>query len=258
MNWKEFEVFCVTYLNKTYGNKFAKKGESDSTTSDILFTGNNPFYIEAKMPHSQCGQFVLIPNRAEYKFDYSPKNKSEINPYTQEIMQFMSENFSEYANLSTKGKIVPLPESVFVNWIKEYYKSKGVKFFITYNADFIIFPIEHFEHYFNVSCTYRIKKSGSRHLNSKSLPDFKQALDKEGISYTMRGLELHSDENIHDKRISGDDKDFLIKENNGAYHVKILSNTFNANVIFSISLKNNISLFILNEDRKAFEAAISL
>lgn len=74
----------------------------------------------------------------------------------------------------------------------------------------------------------------------------------------MRGLELHSDENIHDKRISGDDKDFLIKENNGAYHVKILSNTFNANVIFSISLKNNISLFILNEDRKAFEAAISL
>ena len=94
MNWKEFEVFCVTYLNKTYGNKFVKKGESDSTASDILFTGNNPFYIEAKMPHSQCGQFVLIPNKSEYKFDYSPKNKSEINPYTQEIMQFMSENFS--------------------------------------------------------------------------------------------------------------------------------------------------------------------
>lgn len=74
----------------------------------------------------------------------------------------------------------------------------------------------------------------------------------------MKGLELHSDENIHDKRISGKDKDFLIKEDNGAYQVKILSNTFNANVIFSISLKDNISLSILNEDRKAFESTISL
>lgn len=257
MDWKEFEIFCVNYLNNTYGNKFAKKGESDSTESDILFTGKEPFYIEAKMPHSQCGQFVLIPNKAEQKFDYSPRNKSEINLYTLEIIHFMSENFAEYSNLSTKGKIIPLPESVFVNWIKEYYKSKDVRFFITYNDDFIVFPIEHFEHYFSVSCTYRIKKSGSRHLNSKSLPDFKQALDKEGISYTIRGLELHSDENIHDKRIAGENKDFLIKEDNGVYQVKILSNTFNANVIFSISLKNNIHPSILNEDRKIFEAAIS-
>nr|WP_314740318.1 hypothetical protein [uncultured Haemophilus sp.] len=257
MDWKEFEIFCVNYLNNTYGNNFEKKGESDSTESDILFTGKLPFYIEAKMPHSQCGQFVLIPNKMEQKFDYSLKNKSKINSYAQEIMQFMSKNFTEYANLSTKGKIIPLSEAVFVNWIKEYYKNKDVKFFITYSDNFIIFPIERFEYYFNVSCTYRIKKSGSRHLNSKSLPEFKQALDKEGISYTMRGLELHSDEDIHNKRISGKDKDFLIKEDNGAYQVKILSNTFNANVIFSISLKNDTPPAILNEDKKVFEAAIS-
>lgn len=49
MNWKEFEVFCVIYLNKIYGNKFVKKGESDFIISDIFFIGNNLFYIEVKM-----------------------------------------------------------------------------------------------------------------------------------------------------------------------------------------------------------------
>lgn len=85
----------------------------------------------------------------------------------------MLENFFEYVNLFIKGKIILLFEFVFVNWIKEYYKSKSVKFFIIFNGDFIIFFIEYFEYYFNVFCIYRIKKSGLRYFNLKSFFDFK-------------------------------------------------------------------------------------
>lgn len=64
-NWKIFEKACLTYLNQTNSDvvkKYTSKGSLDSTISDIQVMENDvlSYYIEAKMPKSQCGQFVLV------------------------------------------------------------------------------------------------------------------------------------------------------------------------------------------------------
>lgn len=74
MTWQEFEKFCLNYLTRIFGEYFSSRGGSDSTHSDIEYDDERiNFAIECKMPHSQSGQFVLIPND-EYKiFDFSKK-----------------------------------------------------------------------------------------------------------------------------------------------------------------------------------------
>ena len=60
-----------------------------------------------------------------------------------------------------------MDKSYFYSWIFEFYKEKGVKYFITEKEvgnnnmssdNFIIFPIEHFNRYFDVTAIYRKKK----------------------------------------------------------------------------------------------------
>ena len=132
MNWKTFEDECTAYLNKKYGNKFEQQGESNSTVSDILYCGENKtFYIEAKMKNAQCGQFVLLPDLKNCVFNYSLKNKTVENEYTKKILDFMNSNFNKFCNSSTAGLDINMPKSVFYNWITNYYKEKGVEFFIT-------------------------------------------------------------------------------------------------------------------------------
>lgn len=88
MSWKTFEEECTSYLNRKYGIKFEQQGESDSTVSDILYCGEKKcFYIEAKMPNAQCGQFVLLPNFKKGVFKYSSKNKANENEYTRMIIE---------------------------------------------------------------------------------------------------------------------------------------------------------------------------
>ena len=49
MSWRDFEKNCEKYLNETYGKKFKRQGDSNSTISDILFL-DKKFYIEVKQP----------------------------------------------------------------------------------------------------------------------------------------------------------------------------------------------------------------
>lgn len=79
-DWRQFELECVDYLKKQYGNFFEHLGFSDSTTSDIKYNrGDKSFFIEAKMPQAQSGQFVLLPDLKNRKFIFSPRNKSEMD-----------------------------------------------------------------------------------------------------------------------------------------------------------------------------------
>lgn len=73
----------------------------------------------------------------------------------------MNNLFDEYLEAGTKGKEIVFDNcnNVFSTWIIDYYKNKGVKYFITNN--YIILPIERFSDYFNVSAKYRVKRSGS-------------------------------------------------------------------------------------------------
>ena len=255
-NWQKFEQMAVSYLKGKYGNFFELKGESNSNTSDILFRKEyNDFFIEVKMPEAQCGQFVLIPNREEKKFEYSSKNKTKKNNYTNEIINYMNDNFEKFNISSTSGVDINMRNFTFYNWIIEYYKEKNVKFFITQSdKNFIIFPIENFSCYFEVTAKYRMKKSGSSPLSDLSKNDFEEALKKANISYKFKGLDITTDEELDGRKICGENRTYLLrKKDDTLYKVRQLSNTENCNVIFSIKLKANISEKQRKEDLDKFE-----
>lgn len=237
--WKKFELDCTDYLNKTYGNKFSHLGFSDSTVSDIKFCdGKKSFFIEAKMPSAQSGQFVLLPNFEERKFEFSLKNKSKIDDNVTFIIDYMNENFDSFANAGTKGLDINLPQSLFSNWITNIYHQNGVKFFITKGTDFIIFPIEKYQDYFNISCKYRIKKSGSSGIPKYLQHDVLRIIRQHDPSCTPNdSFEIQTLKNLDKFSFTIGNNDFLLKKKSeNLYRVRKLSNTKNANVIFSINL----------------------
>ncbi len=253
MSWKEFEKECYEYLCHTYGESqasFVKLGEEDSTQSDILVSIPNEmdFYIEAKEPSAQCGQFVLLPNDAITEFEYSDKNQSAINQFSKRMISYMNDNYSEFRNAGTRGKKLNLDEMVFVNWIKKYYGDKQVQFFISrYDTEYVIFPIEKFEYYFDVTAVYRMKKSGSSNPSKGNVIDVGSILDAMNVRYNIGfiGTKMHVYTNFDldkVKKREGRYDYYFKKYQNDDYVVTKLSNTKNSNVIFQIQLKKRQDL----------------
>lgn len=237
--WKQFELDCTNYLNETYGNRFHHLGFSDSTVSDIKYDdGKTQFFIEAKMPSAQSGQFVLLPNFENREFNFSTRNKSKKDETVEFIIKYMNENFEKYVDAGTKGVDIDLPKDVFASWITNTYRQNNVEFFITKGVDYIIFPIEKYSHYFDISCTFRVKKSGSsgvpKYLQGDVLEFIRQEDPNCGVNDSF---EIESSVDLNKFSFSIGENDFLIKEKSpNLYRVRRLSNTRNANVIFSISL----------------------
>lgn len=248
--WEEFEIQCTEYLNKKFGAyaHFIHQGGSDSTVPDILVTTNsgNSFYIDAKHSPAQCGQFVLLPNLETRTFEYSPQNVNRLNKYTEMIIEFMNEEFDDFKNAGTTGKDIDMPNGsdIFANWIIQTYKDKGVEFFITNN--YTILPIGRFRDYFDVTAKYRIKRSGSNNVGKsrlKSVIDYIDSHDYIVTDSRIVGDKLFiiSPQQLHDQRfvLRGIEYMFSLRENE--YELRKLSNTYNANVIFSIKHKSTIS-----------------
>ncbi|MCV3728320.1 hypothetical protein OF376_00765 [Ureaplasma miroungigenitalium] len=254
-NWKVFELKSVEYLNQKYVNYFEHLGFSDSTTSDIKYiNGHKTFFIEAKMPQAQSGQFVLLPDKKNKKFIFSPRNKSEIDGNVESIINFMNNDFDKYQNAGTKGEDIDLPQYLVSDWIINSYKRLGVKFFITYGKDFIIFPIERYSEYFEISCKYRVKKSGSNDVPKSRQDEVRKKLNQMSFSYKeLDNFIISSNDNIDKLKFSVNDGNYMIRllENN-LYRIRKLSNTYNANVIFSIKLKKEQD----KKDLLKFESAL--
>ena len=162
-NWKEFEEQCTNYLNQEFCDfaTFIPMGSSDSTVSDILVktNTNKTFYIEVKHSPAQCGQFVLLPDIKTQKFVYSSDNKNENNQFAKQIITFMNKDFNVFKEAGTAGKEISFNncKNIFSDWIKLIYTKKNVKFFISNNYNII--PVQDFNDFFNISATYRVKRS---------------------------------------------------------------------------------------------------
>lgn len=189
------------------------------------------------MSNAQCGQFVLLPDLKKGVFIYSLKNKTNENEYSRMIVNFINRNFNEFCNSGTTGLDINMPKSVFYNWIIKYYREKGVEFFITKDMDkFLIVPIDQFSKYFDVKAKYREKKSGSSSLTNSNKYDFENAMNKSGINFNFNELDIMSDKYLDGIKVNGNKYDYLIIQKGNNYKVRKLSNTRNANVIFSIKL----------------------
>lgn len=248
-NWEDFEVDCTNYLNKNFNNyaKFIHKGGSDSTTPDIFVeTNNKNFYIEAKHSPAQCGQFVLIPNIQTSSFEYSKKNIVKLNIYSKTIMEYMNNYFDEFREAGTAGKDINIPNSsnIFSNWIINAYKEKGIKFIIT--NDYVILPIEKFNNYFYVSAKYRIKRSGSSSVGANKVHSILNYINS--CNYNINDFRIDnsklfitSNECLHNKRFIFQQYEYMFSQRNDEFEIRKLSNTYNANVIFSIHKKDCVS-----------------
>ena len=247
-NWNDFEKECTDYLKQKFGEyaRFTQQGGADSTVSDIFVETNNgnSFYIDVKLSPAQCGQFVLKPNISSRTFEYSKKNANRINIFAKKIMEHMNKNFDEFREAGTTGKdiIMKNDSSVFSDWIIETYKEKGTKFFITNNHT--ILPIDRFQEYFSVSAKYRIKRSGSDSVGKSRFDhvlNYIKTHDYEITDTRTEGDKLFvtSPKNLHNIRFILGDYEYMFSKRETEYEIRKLSNTYNANVIFSIKQKGD-------------------
>lgn len=244
--WEDFELECTDYLNKKFGlyATFIHQGGADSTVPDILVNtkSGNSFYIDAKHSPAQCGQFVLLPNLETETFEYSRLNANRSNIYAEMIMDYMNNDFDAFREAGTAGKDIDMPNGsdIFADWIIQVYRDKGAEFFITNN--YTILPIERFREYFDVSAKYRIKRSGSGNVGKgrlKLVMDYIEAHDYIITDTRIAGDKLFvvSPQQLHDHRFILHGIEYMFSLRGDEYELRKLSNTYNANVIFSIKHK---------------------
>ncbi len=244
--WENFEEECTGYLNSQFGKyaSFRHRGGSDSSVADIAVTsvGGSSFYVEAKHSPAQCGQFVLIPDTKQQTFRYSEQNLCPLNRYSMLITEYMNSDFAAFANAGTVGKDICFPDCdrVFADWIKEYYRAKGVRFFIT--NGYTLLPIDRFEEYFDVTAKYRVKRSGSASLGKSRIPTFIRLISEGklgngkigGVRAVGAKLFVSSDDDLHGVRFSDGENEYMFSARGNEYELRKLSATENANVIFSV------------------------
>ncbi len=246
--WQDFELDCTDYLNDVFGTyaHFEHQGGSDSTVADIKVKTRSGrlFYIDAKHCPAQCGQFVLLPDVSSRTFIYSDLNVNRINEYAIMIMDYMNEYFDEFREAGTAGKDIDMKNGpqIFSNWIAQIYKEKGAEYFIT--NDYRIIHIEDIIQYFNISAKYRIKRSGSGNVGSSRISliaNVIKSMDCGVVNFRNDGEKLFvkSDYELHNKRFVYGGYEYMFSKRGSEYEIRKLSNTYNANVIFSIDLKSN-------------------
>jgi hypothetical protein len=105
-----------------------------------------------------------------------------------------------------------------------------------------------------VTATYRVKRSGSSHPNPKSVDNIKEHLmsfyniSGDDIEFTKDGhLFVSSASNLNNVRFQLGDYEYMFSERDNNYEIRRLSNTYNANVIFSIKLKEGVVGISSNE-----------
>lgn len=251
-DWESFEEDCYSYLKAKYPYaSFVDLGKHNSNVPDIIVgAAHNEFYMEIKKPVAQSGQFVLKPLNG--KFIFSSSNKTTQNAYTEKIISEMNRSFEKFSNAGTSGEKISLPDSIFSSWIMDYYTKKGVKYFISKRDNFVIFPTERFPEYFDVSAIYRVKKSGSTNPSSNNLSEILQCSKGKITSYSWQDGKLFVVSSFYDDgdKIEGIQYNYQLNQvGTNRFNVRRLSNTANANVIFSISLKKDQDI----DDLKRFE-----
>ncbi len=248
-DWERFEIECTRYLNSTFGSyaKFYHQGGANSTVADIRATTSSgkTFFIDAKLSQAQCGQFVLLPDISTGSFLYSKQNATSLNDAARAIITHMNGDFDAFREAGTAGREIVFAkcEDVFADWIISSYKSKGVEYFIT--EKYRILAINSFSEHFNISAKYRIKRSGSSDLGMGRIGEFTKFLcNNNAHSYNITAVRsqgsklfVSSGSSIDNERFVIGSQEFMFSARGKEYELRKLSNTYNANVIFSISLK---------------------
>lgn len=256
--WNQFESECAKYIENIYANEYNIKviaiGGSNSNLNDIQIIKDNNllFNMEIKSKIAQCGQFVVSLNPKTGCYDYGTSNQSEKNSHVDRILYEINSSSRYRINPGTYIE-VGISDEVATDWIKSYYKSKRVKYFITeFNTQKVILHIDNFEKYFKVTCVLRPKYSGSGEVSKNKIDKLYEALSENfqqhSISFTDLSYEKNKrmilkhncdllSEGVSKEKFISNDSLFrfqLERENKNSYYIRQLSTTKNLTVIFTI------------------------
>lgn len=240
--WEIHEEQCLAYLTNNFGQyaTFSLNKGSDSTKTDIeVVSATQQFNVEVKLSPAQSGQFVVLDTGEE--FQYSSRNKTPYNEYAGSIIEYMNQEQDLFQQAGTRGQNIGLPTELLTAWIQETYGQKGVEFFVT--NDFHIVPIDDFAHYFNVTATYRVKRSGSSRVGKRRVAEVVYKLseldDFEYFREEDNGAVFVKTVLPKNFQFTVDDNTYMLAPRGEEHEVRKLSNTNNANVIFSIVYNNH-------------------
>lgn len=173
-------------------------------------------------------------------------------------MEFMNSDFDGFREAGTAGKEIIMSNSkeIFAKWIIQVYSEKNTKFFISNN--FTIIPIESISDFFDISAKYRIKRSGSGNVGKRGFQFIKDYLKTSELNISEYKtsedkLFVTSLQDLHGYRFILGKYEYMLSLRDDEYEVRKLSNTYNANVIFSIKLKEKV----LGLSDKAFIAYLN-
>ena len=192
------------------------------------------------MPDAQAGQFVVLPQ--ENKFIFSKGNKSEVE-WASDIIDYLNRNYKVFKCLSTKGKDIELDTEVLAEWIKNYYENKkNTKFFITsFDNKMVISPTDKIDKYFEISACLRIKKSGSGDPSNNNISELCMILGKCAKEFKKNGKKWFVNFNNPESEkfiLAGPSYRYQFsKVGASSFNIRRLSNTNNANVVFSLHSK---------------------
>lgn len=255
--WEMFESEAVLFLEQALcktGCVVCKCGGHNSRESDIqIFIGDgSSFFVETKMPKSQTSQFVL--DVQDTGVFFSENNFSKKNWYSLRILKFLNNKFNDISEIRCSGpQVLEIPKKVSFGYIKRDFREKGIKFVVSKDLDnkFTVIPIERLDKFFDVKCILRRKKSGSRKLSEKYSEDFEKSVGsnldvrilKEDNRHFVVSKEPISRGNCYINSMGYPNiRYFLSRKSENMYEVRILSNTNNINVIFSLDRKRNIDI----------------
>lgn len=248
--WKNFEKTCYEYIEENISPIYQVRldGSSNSMTSDIfvknIYTNEN-FYIEAKKIPSQSSQFVVLPNLEQGKFFFSPNNKKTATSLHLKFIEHMNLHYEDFLNAGTKGKEIILNKDLFYEFIKQDYQSKNIKYIICNNMH--ILKTTELEHHFDVTCCYRIKKSGSSSPSLKKHEEIKKYLSMnfnilpQQFNTSSKNFLIFGQNHLAETKFCINNDHYILKLiNENCLRLRSLSHTKNGNIIFKLKLKKEL------------------
>jgi len=248
--WEIFQEEATDFLNNHFNANFKMDGGYHVTTSFItvrkaIRTLTN---IEAKFDSTDAGQIILSPEGN--KFYFCEQSKNDENKYTEEIIKYLNSNYSLFKGSTTANIHVDIDKNILFNWVKTIYADKNVEWIISskkFNKltlkDLLFIPIDEIEKYFDINLVFRRKKSGNTQIPGKDIADFKEQLDLINKNYTIKKTNnkylLTMKSRLSDFNIGSK---YLVSMTNVdcQYHIKKKDINTNPNIMFQLSLKDNI------------------
>jgi len=249
--WEVFQNEATEFLSNYFNIHCAMEGGFDATTSEITVRDADQVLttIEAKFCPAQAGQIILLNDGK--KFTFSEKSKNSSNSYTQEIIQYLNENYQSFHG--TNSATIPITTVSFktlFNWVKTVYKEKNVEWIIASNEfcnltddDTLFVPLNEMENYFDISIVFRRKKTGNDHIPGKDLFDFQEEMDLVNPNYQIKRTNNRYLLTLNTKvtNFNIGTKYLLSMTNQDCqYYIKKKDMNTNPNLVFQINLKDNI------------------